>query len=692
MVDQRRPPWLHVDRAVVRNALLGSINRSPSAARIVVSAPCGTGKSTLLEQVHGGIPGSVLITTGDGDRFSVSVHKARRHGLIETPRHIGIDELHGLAAQLSATSKMVIIDDADLLADATGGGGVLEQFTRSPNRRILLAGRSMQRFQTDADRWIDELDLRFTVDEITELALLEGRRDIAEDPFSCYQHTGGWPVGVRWMFATTDIGNEVVATPTIVDYLRSESFAMVADADLDVLSEIGVIGSATADAIDAARRAANSLVVFGRHSHRTVPLLDLNETPLHQLTVWPLLADVLSARLAHRDPRWWSSLVDAAVDHAAGVGDLERAYRLLCRHADIDRRIDFVYLHAARLAFDGHHQSTLVRWLSEYTSRDVQRRPVLAVCHLMLCLVDYSPHEIPYWCRLADAPDSCPPPPGHPTAQAVAEWTRNFFNPSTSHLSVAPAHPTGVWDLLQAIGVFNDHLWHGRFDEAEYTIERARPAARGYEFFDVAFVAALAFLHHSGDHADADQSLRAASARLRVSPYYQQTLQYQFDAVVAIDAMNHHDVDQARVALGSALRKIERCLPLPEARLTAVASSLLPVAAWLGSAHDIERLLAAIRANRVAVEPYPYLLQRSLSAVDHAAQAPSLSVHLTPTERQILASLDSPMPLPKIAAKHFVSVSTARTHVKSIYRKLGAHSRADAVEVARALGLVERHR
>jgi LuxR family maltose regulon positive regulatory protein len=43
---------------------------------------------------------------------------------------------------------------------------------------------------------------------------------------------------------------------------------------------------------------------------------------------------------------------------------------------------------------------------------------------------------------------------------------------------------------------------------------------------------------------------------------------------------------------------------------------------------------------------------------------------------------------PEIAAELFVSSNTIRSHLRSVYAKLGVHSRADAVNRARELGLL----
>jgi LuxR family maltose regulon positive regulatory protein len=46
--------------------------------------------------------------------------------------------------------------------------------------------------------------------------------------------------------------------------------------------------------------------------------------------------------------------------------------------------------------------------------------------------------------------------------------------------------------------------------------------------------------------------------------------------------------------------------------------------------------------------------------------------------------------MPELANELFVSVNTVKTHMRSIYAKLGAHNRSEAVRRARELGLLGR--
>jgi len=61
---------------------------------------------------------------------------------------------------------------------------------------------------------------------------------------------------------------------------------------------------------------------------------------------------------------------------------------------------------------------------------------------------------------------------------------------------------------------------------------------------------------------------------------------------------------------------------------------------------------------------------------------------LRESEIRILRYLPTNLTLPEIARELHVSHNTVKTHVRSLYTQLGAHRRAEAVDRARALGLL----
>jgi LuxR family transcriptional regulator, maltose regulon positive regulatory protein len=61
---------------------------------------------------------------------------------------------------------------------------------------------------------------------------------------------------------------------------------------------------------------------------------------------------------------------------------------------------------------------------------------------------------------------------------------------------------------------------------------------------------------------------------------------------------------------------------------------------------------------------------------------------LTHSETRVLRYLPTHMSAPEIAAELYLSPNTVKTHLRHVYRKLGAHSRHEAVQRAWAIGLV----
>ena len=61
---------------------------------------------------------------------------------------------------------------------------------------------------------------------------------------------------------------------------------------------------------------------------------------------------------------------------------------------------------------------------------------------------------------------------------------------------------------------------------------------------------------------------------------------------------------------------------------------------------------------------------------------------LTESETRVLRYLPTNLSAPEIAGELHLSLNTIRTHMRHLYAKLGVHTRAEAVESARALGLL----
>jgi len=82
---------------------------------------------------------------------------------------------------------------------------------------------------------------------------------------------------------------------------------------------------------------------------------------------------------------------------------------------------------------------------------------------------------------------------------------------------------------------------------------------------------------------------------------------------------------------------------------------------------------------------------RSLLAGTRTAPPPARPMPpepLSESEVRVLRYLPTNLTAPEIARELSISPNTAKTHIRHVYAKLGAHYRAEAVEHARALGLL----
>jgi LuxR family maltose regulon positive regulatory protein len=149
--------------------------------------------------------------------------------------------------------------------------------------------------------------------------------------------------------------------------------------------------------------------------------------------------------------------------------------------------------------------------------------------------------------------------------------------------------------------------------------------------------------------------------------------------ILALRALAAH----SRRDLAAALADLERAL--------ALAENDQQVMLFVGKGRPMEELLTeALRQGLPHASYAQCVLDRFPSApvVPRPATLPGLAEPLTEREIEVLRLMADSLTYEAIAQRLVISVNTVRYHVKGLYGKLGASSRADAIARGRELHLI----
>jgi LuxR family maltose regulon positive regulatory protein len=152
---------------------------------------------------------------------------------------------------------------------------------------------------------------------------------------------------------------------------------------------------------------------------------------------------------------------------------------------------------------------------------------------------------------------------------------------------------------------------------------------------------------------------------------------YALVRAVLLDAIARDQLGDARAAASA----IERALELAEPDGAVLPFALADTRALLERHPRHDTAHAAFLADILDI------LSGSSSPPRHDEPAPPREP-LSGGELRVLRYLPSNLSAPEIGAELYLSPNTVKTHMRHIYAKLGVHSRREAVERARALGLV----
>jgi LuxR family maltose regulon positive regulatory protein len=230
------------------------------------------------------------------------------------------------------------------------------------------------------------------------------------------------------------------------------------------------------------------------------------------------------------------------------------------------------------------------------------------------------------------------------------------------------------------------HYWSGETARAVEALEEAADLARSAKN-DLASSYALGYLALvAADRGDLKAADVFASRALRQSdePGFEEHF---------VTMMAHLGRAKTRLRegnLGEAERAASRALALGlrGAGRIEIASALLTLAEVKqvrGAAAEGEALVREAR-ELISKCPDPRMLVEA--APGRATPHESSDGELTDRELAVLRLLDSDLSQREIGTALYVSLNTVKTHTRGIFRKLRASNRREAVERARALGLL----
>jgi LuxR family transcriptional regulator, maltose regulon positive regulatory protein len=196
------------------------------------------------------------------------------------------------------------------------------------------------------------------------------------------------------------------------------------------------------------------------------------------------------------------------------------------------------------------------------------------------------------------------------------------------------------------------------------------------------------------DWSDAEHLIRSA---MQVIDEYalhdrpEMAIQFAMAAVVAARQSDSSPALRAHDHAVSLLGELRGSAPwfIGQTQLVLARASLL-----VGQREKAHSLLNDARRS-VSRCPDATKLQDQLAdatrMIDDAHLAGGLgATALTPAELRVLRFLPTQLTFGELGTQLFISHHTVKTHVHSVYRKLGVSSRTSAVEMARCVGLIDR--
>ncbi len=700
-----------------------------------VVAPAGYGKTTLLSQWaerNGQAFAWVSVDEADNDPKVLLTYVAEALDAVQPVGGRVFDALAspassvpgsvvprlGAAFSSMTTPVVLVLDDVHALRNSECRAALSVLADHVPGgSRLALAGRvepPLRIARLRAEGKILEIgpgDLSLTCGEASSL-LRAAQVALSEDDVAdLHRRTEGWPVGLYLAALCLREGGSLGTAAISIggdhrfvsEYVEAEFLARLSERQRAFLTQTAVLERMSGPLCEAVLDLRGSGTTLDDLARSNLLLV-----PLDQRGQWyryhHLFRDVLLAQLRRLQPDlipvlqrraagWYvrNDLPEEALEYSIAAGDVDGAARL----------VEKLWLSADRQG----RTATLQRWFRWLDDRGgIQGHPMLAVQAAFLAEMTGRPAEAVRWANVVDRwqyQDAARP--GDPAAEAWAAALRASLCRRGVEQMRADADEAArkfavenlvrpVATLLQGIARILD----GDLDGGDASLEDAVSAA---EDVGAPEILADALCERSLVAMARNQWSRAGALAGRARTVLHEAgiediyVTPLVCAVQARAALHRGDVPAVRRELVSAQRLrhlLTYALPhvAVQARieLTRVQLALADLAGARTLMGEIDELLQR-RPGLGTLAGEAGTLRARLGD-ERRASVPGASA-LTAAELRLLPLLSTHLSFPEVATELFLSPYTIKSEMKSIYRKLGASTRNQAVTRARELGLLE---
>jgi len=730
-VDAKLQPPTPARGMIVRETLVRRLTAPDGPPVVSVIAPPGYGKTTLLVQAAAREQRPVAWLTLDSLDNDPAIMLSN---LISAMDHLGPIS-RSVQAGLAAPSErilatvvprltsalhrwdqpvVIVLDDVQHLVDRTSLDSLTALIDHLPGGfRILLAGRSepdLPLARLRVQRQLLEIgvrDLALDEHETGALAAAAGAELTPVEARTLMTRTEGWAAGIYLAALARVRGDISPDAPLSVSgsdhfvaaYLRSEIERDMDNTDVALLTRTSILDtvSPTAAAAVSGLDDAGERLRALAHGNLLIGEVGRDDASYRYHN---LLREFLVAELERREPGAARSLhrraasfferagnIDLAVAHAAAGGDEDTAARLVTA--------------AGLSTFRSGQSGVIDRWMRGFAPDVFERHPSLAVLAAWFAFLN-GRAEITD--RLADIAERTtytgPSGDGSASFESQRAMVRAIMarrGPqdvlANARLAVEAEGPASPWRPITLWILGSAHYLLGDVGAAEAAFVEADMTDERTSGVSMAILAKRAGIAMANGDWPAAEEFAARAHRMMVTGQHDEiVVTLVVHAVSARVAAHRGDVAGAREALVRA--QLVRPMATHVVPWFAV-DALLECARAYMAIGDHAGAQVVIREAEHIIRRRPELGSLTVELLDvrrrlaSAATTLAGASSLTGAELRLLPLLPTYLSFQEIGDRLVISRHTVKTQAMSIYGKLQASSRGEAVERAIELGLLE---